>query len=125
MSLNCARGLARRLGPVLAVLAFGLASTGLAGAGTTHATAVRAPPDFGPNVKIFDPSMSTSQIKAAVDAIEAQQVDNEFGNERYALLFKPGSYGTPAEPLNFRVGYYTQVAGLGSSPSDVDVNGTI
>ena len=69
--------------------------------------------------------MSTSEIKAAVDAIAAEQVSNQFGTQRYALLFRPGTYGTPTEPLNFQVGYYTEVAGLGSSPSDVVVNGTI
>src|SRR5437762_11137285 len=122
MSLKCARGLARRLGPVLAVLVFGLTSTALAQAGTTHVT---AQPDFGPNVKIFDPSMPTSQIKATVDAIASQQVSNEFGTQRYALLFMPGTYGSVADPLNFQVGYYTEVAGLGSSPSDVTVDGTI
>ncbi|HEY5249817.1 MAG TPA: adenylyl cyclase, partial [Dermatophilaceae bacterium] len=46
-------------------------------------------PDFGPNVKIFDPSMPTSQIQAAVDAVRDQQVDNEMGTQRWALLFKP------------------------------------
>src|SRR2546430_36718 len=46
-------------------------------------------PDFGPNVHIFDPSMPASQIQAAVDAIYAQQVDNEMGSQRVALLFKP------------------------------------
>ena len=97
------------------------ASTVLAGA----ATGAPPPPDFGPNVKIFDPSMTTSQIKAVVDDIANQQVSNEFGTQRYALLFKPGSYGSPADPLNFQVGYYTDVAGLGSSPGDVTVNGTI
>src|SRR5690349_90247 len=51
-------------------------------------------PDFGPNVVVFDPSMSTSQIQARVDAIAAQQVDAEFGPGRYALLFKPGTYGS-------------------------------
>jgi hypothetical protein len=84
-----------------------------------------APPDFGPNVKIFDPSMSTSSIKAAVDAIAAQQLSNQFGTQRYALLFMPGTYGSAAQPLNFQVGYYTDVAGLGASPHDVAVNGTI
>ena len=43
---------------------------------------------------IFNPSMSTSQIQATVDAIATQQVSNQFGTERYALLFKPGTYGT-------------------------------
>ena len=83
------------------------------------------PPDFGPNVLIFDPTMATSQIQASVDAIAAQQVSNQFGTQRYALLFKPGTYGSAAQPLNFQVGYYTTVAGLGLSPKDVVVNGSI
>src|SRR5262245_41966426 len=83
------------------------------------------PPNLGPNVLVFDPSMTTSQIQAAVDAVAAQQVDNEFGPQRYALLFKPGTYGSVAEPLTFQVGYYTEVAGLGASPVDVTINGHI
>ena len=82
-------------------------------------------PDFGPNVMIFDPSMPTSQIQATVDAIASQQVSNQFGSQRYALLFKPGTYGTAADPLNFQVGYYTAVAGLGLSPNDVVINGSV
>jgi hypothetical protein len=82
-------------------------------------------PDFGPNVYIFDPSMPTSQIQATVDAIANQQVDNELGTQRYALLFKPGTYGTLANPLDFQVGYYTEVAGLGASPADVTINGHV
>jgi hypothetical protein len=84
-----------------------------------------APPDFGPNVVIFDPSMPTSQIQAQVDAIASQQIPNQFGSQRYALLFMPGTYGSAANPLNFQVGYYTAVAGLGASPNDVVINGTI
>jgi len=82
-------------------------------------------PDFGPNVLIFDPSMTVSQIQASVDAIAAQQVDNEFGTQRFALLFKPGTYGSATTPLAFQVGYYTEVAGLGASPLDVTINGHI
>jgi hypothetical protein len=82
-------------------------------------------PDFGPNVYIFDPSMPLSQIQATVDAIAAQQVDNEMGSQRYSLLFKPGTYGTQANPLDFQVGYYTEVAGLGASPTDVVINGHV
>jgi Pectate lyase superfamily protein len=81
--------------------------------------------DFGPNVKIFDPSMPTAQIQATVDAIANQQVSNQFGSERYALLFKPGTYGSSTSPLNFQVGYYTTVAGLGLSPNDVVINGSV
>jgi hypothetical protein len=82
-------------------------------------------PDFGPNVIIFDPSMPLSDIQAEVDAIANQQIDNQFGAQRYALLFKPGTYGSPATPFDFQVGYYTEVAGLGASPTDVTINGHI
>ncbi|WP_342777995.1 glycosyl hydrolase family 28-related protein [Humibacillus xanthopallidus] len=41
------------------------------------------------------------------------------------MLFAPGTYGSAANPLNFQVGYYTEVAGLGQNPGDVVVNGSI
>jgi len=74
---------------------------------------------------VFDPSMPVAQIQATVDAVAAQQLTNQFGTERYALLFEPGTYGTAAEPLNFQVGYYTEVAGLGRDPGDVVINGSV
>ena len=89
------------------------------------AAAAPTQPDFGPNVLVFDPTMPVSEIKAKVDAIANQQLANEFGSQRYALLFKPGTYGSAATPLNFQVGYYTAVAGLGRSPTDVVINGSI
>ena len=55
----------RRLIAALIVLTAALATSG---------TALAAPPptpDFGPNVKVFDPSMPVSQIKATVEAIAA------------------------------------------------------
>jgi hypothetical protein len=117
--------LARGLVVAIAVVAGGVAITGAAAASRHAIRTAVAVPDFGPNVRIFDPSMSKGEIKATVDAIASQQVSNQFGTQRYALLFRPGSYGSSADPLNFEVGYYTEVAGLGSSPSDVSVNGTI
>jgi hypothetical protein len=98
-----------------------LAAGGTAGAAGTRTAAV---PDFGPNVTVFDPSMSVSTIEAQMNAVAAQQVPNQFGTQRYAFLFMPGTYGSPTDTLNTQVGYYTQVAGLGRSPGDVDVNGT-
>jgi hypothetical protein len=82
-------------------------------------------PNFGPNVYIFNPAMPLSQIQATVDAVANQQVPNQFGTQRYALLFEPGTYGSSSAPLNFQVGYYTAVAGLGQSPNDVVINGSI
>ncbi len=82
-------------------------------------------PDLGPNVVVFDPGMTTAQIKAKADAVAAAQVANQFGTQRYALLFLPGNYGSTADPLVFQVGYYTEVAGLGASPSDVHIVGHV
>ena len=62
---------------------------------TVSAAHAKGAPDLGPNVIVFDPSMPQSQIQATVDAIAAQQVANQFGTARYALLFKPGTYGSP------------------------------
>lgn len=81
--------------------------------------------DLGPNVVVFDPSMPVADIAARVNAIAAAQVDDEMGTARWSLLFLPGTYGTDTEPLQIRVGYYTEVAGLGASPSDVVINGKI
>jgi hypothetical protein len=80
---------------------------------------------LGGNVILFNPSMPVSEIQATVDAISNQQVSNQFGTQRYALLFEPGVYGSAATPLDFQVGYYTEVAGLGASPNDVVINGHI
>jgi hypothetical protein len=113
---------ARLISMAGAILA--LAWSGSAGA-LADTTTAPSQPSFGSNVDIFDPSMPQSQIQATVDSIANQQVDNQFGSQRYALLFKPGTYGSASDPLNFRVGYYTAVAGLGLSPSDVVINGSV
>jgi len=94
-------------------------------AAVADAKASSRKPDFGANVYIFNPGMPQSEIQATVDAVANQQVSNQFGTQRYALLFEPGTYGSSATPLNFQVGYYTAVAGLGLSPSDVVINGSI
>jgi hypothetical protein len=103
------------------------AAASLLGVGATALASPAAPaqPDFGPNVYVFSPTMPQSQIQSTVDSIASQQVSNQFGTQRYALLFEPGTYGSKADPLSFQVGYYTAVAGLGSSPSDVVINGAV
>jgi hypothetical protein len=77
-------------------------------------------PDFGPNVTVFDPSMSASSIQSKLDSVFSQQQTNQFGTARQALLFKPGTYSA-----NANVGFYTEVAGLGLSPDDVTINGAV
>ncbi len=75
-------------------------------------------PDFGPNVFIADPSMPASTIQDRCTEIFNRQETAQFGSERYAILFKPGTYST-----NVRLGFYTQVSGLGQSPDDVTIAG--
>jgi len=77
-------------------------------------------PDFGPNVKIFSPSMSASSIQSQLNSVFSQQESNQFGTNRYALVFKPGTYN-----VDVNVGFYTQVLGLGMSPDDVTINGAV
>ncbi len=114
---------------VLAVLAtaalgLGLAAPATAGGGG-HGNPGAAAPDLGPGVVLVDPTMTTAQIQAAFDDVHTRQVDAEMGTDRYAFLFLPGEYGTPDEPLHLKVGYSTEVAGLGQQPGDVVVHGTV
>jgi hypothetical protein len=104
----------------MSALAVALA-VALAGSGSAAA----APPAFGPDVVVFTPSMPQSQIQATLDAIATQQVPNQFGSQRYAVLFEPGTYGSAQSPLVFQLGYYTQVAGTGATPSAVVINGAV
>ncbi|HZP50508.1 discoidin domain-containing protein [Actinocrinis sp.] len=77
-------------------------------------------PNFGPNVDIFDPSMSASSIQSTLDSVFNTQKLNQFGTQRYALLFKPGAYSAEAN-----IGYYTSIQGLGQNPDDVTINGDV
>ena len=108
-----------------AIVAAAAASLLSAGATALASPAGPSQPDFGPNVYIFSPSMPQSQIQATVDSIASQQVINQFGTQRYALLFEPGTYGSTTDPLFVQVGFYTEVAGLGASPNDVVINGAV
>lgn len=75
---------------------------------------------FGPNVYVFDATMPSADIQATAAGIFAKMESNQFGPERFALLFKPGEYR-----VTFDVGFYTQVAGLGQNPDDVSINGGV
>ena len=75
---------------------------------------------FGPNTYVFDPSMPPEDIQKTAADIFSKMESNQFGPERFALLFKPGEY-----KVNFEVGFYTQVAGLGRNPDDVHINGGV
>ncbi|ADQ45037.1 glycoside hydrolase family 16 [Caldicellulosiruptor kronotskyensis 2002] len=78
---------------------------------------------FGPNVYIFDPADDISLVQKVCSDIFAQMERAHFSsdgnglfNNRYALLFKPGTYN-----ISLKVGFYTQVAGLGRLPDDTTI----
>ena len=80
-------------------------------------------PDFGSNVHVFDPGMSSASIQSQLDAQFNQMKDTssaQFSENRVADLFKPGSYS-----VEDNVGFYTSVAGLGQNPDDVTINGDV
>lgn len=75
---------------------------------------------LGDSVLIFDPSQQDSEIQKIINTIYERQLNNQFGQDHYAFLFKPGTYH-----LDVKVGYYTQVIGLGRSPDDVTIIGAV
>lgn len=77
---------------------------------------------LGKNTFVFDPAMDMNEVQTLIDSIHAGQVypANEFSKNRYALLFKPGTYH-----LDIRVGYYMHIMGLGNSPEDVEIIGAV
>ncbi len=75
-------------------------------------------PNFGPNVYIFNPSMSATTINNTLNTIFNSQKVNQFGTQRYAELFMPGTYSG----IEDNVGYYVSVQGLGQNPDQVALN---
>ena len=77
---------------------------------------------LGKNVYLFEPEMNMKEIQTTIDTIYKWQSGrtSEFNKNRFALLFKPGTY-----KLDVKVGYYMQVYGLGESPDDVVIVGAV
>ena len=75
-------------------------------------------PAFGPNVYVFNTSMSTTTIQNDINAVYNTQQSNQFGTQRYELMFEPGTYN-----LSIPVGFYTEVVGLGQSPTQTVITG--
>lgn len=75
---------------------------------------------FGENVMVFDDTMDQRAIQRTLDALHRQQSLDEFSSNRYAILFKPGTYN-----LDVTVDYYVQAAGLGRIPGDVTIKGAV
>ncbi len=73
---------------------------------------------FGGNVYIFSPEDNPGEVQKVLDDLWEQQETNQFGEERYSVLFLPGEYD---ESIKVQVGYYMQVSGLGMLPTDTQI----
>lgn len=73
---------------------------------------------FGTNTYIFEGTDTTEGIQNVIDTAYKTTEAGQFGSERYAFMFKPN---TEQYDVTVDVGFYTQAAGLGKSPEDVDV----
>ena len=75
-------------------------------------------PNLGSNVLIFNTSMSTTTIQDEINQVYSTQQSNQFGTQRYELMFEPGTYD-----VTVPVGFYTEVVGLGQSPTQTVITG--
>lgn len=73
---------------------------------------------FGGNVWFFSPKDDPEMVQQELMKFWGGQETNQFGDARYAVYFLPGEYDDSIRP---RVGFYTQVAGLGALPDDVSL----
>ncbi|MES2390011.1 MAG: coagulation factor 5/8 type domain-containing protein [Acidobacteriota bacterium] len=77
-------------------------------------------PNLGPNVLLITPATPQAEAQQAINTIYATQQHNEFGPERNAILFAPGTYH-----LDIPIGFYTQVLGLGANPDATHILGNV
>ncbi|MFQ9515258.1 MAG: sialidase [Eubacterium sp.] len=71
---------------------------------------------FGYNTNIFEPTTdNTNEIQSYIDTVYKTTEAGQFGTGRYAFMFAPGTY---SDDLTVKIGFYTQVAGMGLSPED-------
>ena len=73
---------------------------------------------FGYNTNIFEPTDNNSEIQSYINNVYKTTESGQFGSDRYAFLFAPGTY---SDSLNVEIGFYTQVAGLGLTPTETTV----
>ena len=84
----------RRLAAVLVAgaLMAAIPAAGTAGATPSggHGKPTTSAPDLGANVILVTPETPLAEVQDTLDALADQQVDDEMGTGRYAVLFTPG-----------------------------------
>lgn len=77
---------------------------------------------FGINTNIFEPTDNLNEVQAYIDEVYKETEAGQFGSGRYAFMFAPGKYNNASSDLTVKIGFYTQVAGMGISPEDTEVD---
>ena len=81
------------------------------------------PPIWPDSVKIVRESDGTQAIMDTLqetqdswnETAQSFTCDHHFSSQRWAILFEPGTYSG----IDLEIGYYVQIAGLGTSPDHV------
>lgn len=74
---------------------------------------------FGPNVFVMHPDDDMEEVHNTVEGIHEELFHEQFGKNRYAILFMPGDY---REAGLLKIPYYVHMAGLGRTPYEVKVS---
>ena len=75
---------------------------------------------FGERVLVFSDDMDRDDMQRVLTELHENQGGREFSDQRYALLFKPGTY-----ELTVTVDYYVQALGLGKTPDETVIHGAV
>ncbi len=73
---------------------------------------------FGENTYIFEETDPMNKIQNVIDTAYKSSEAGQFRSERYAFMFKPSE---TEYDVTTKVGFYTQVAGLGLVPTKVKI----
>ena len=73
---------------------------------------------FGEHTYVFSPEDDPTEVNRILEELWSRQETSQFGKDRYAVYFMPGTYD---ESIAVKVGFYTQVAGLGILPTDTKI----
>lgn len=73
---------------------------------------------FGKNTYIFTPQDDPKKVNAILSQLWKKQESNQFGTDRYAVYFMPGTYDVS---IAVKVGFYMQVSGLGVVPTETKI----
>ena len=82
---------------------------------------------FGANMKFYDSKYDdVTALRTEINNIHDNEMyrtpNGHWSNSRYALYFKPGEYLNSG---TLKIGFYTQVAGLGKVPTETKLFGTV